>query len=434
MPRKMQVAGGGMLDGIRNFFQICRGSTGDASQPPARTQRQPDACIRVQCSRGAEGSFGCYLDPTKTALIYDMIIDNIACIRFSNITTPVDAYIRELKNNGTGMKILHSPTDKAMQDEVNGERVAREAFGDDIEKYTTYPLDASFFRIEPTCDTLKLHMGRSADQVMSVKPFMFVIPALPCKSDFLTLLQPNKLTSIPSDWLKQVVCAVRRLHEHGFHRDIKLENIALCDDGTVKLLDFGLSCSRTTDYDHAKGTPRYLYELFKYTKNYAADEFDDEIVNRKLLEPALRETFNENTYEIRILNDIYAIGVVYMVVNFMLVNSMVVDRDYKLVTRVSYLTVFKDIMQIYDTCLGADGTERVDDDTASLVSHLPPTRSGGGKTAGQRWVSTGRKTKAAGGRARLLWRNAATGELRTRRMVLRGDGKRVAAYVKVARR
>jgi hypothetical protein len=49
-------------------------------------------------------------------------------------------------------------------------------------------------------------------------------------------------------------------------------------------------------------------------------------------------------------------------------------------------------------------------------------------------VSTGRTTKAAGGRARLLWRNAATGELRTRRIVLRGDGKRVAAYVKATRR
>ena len=35
---------------------------------------------------------------------------------------------------------------------------------------------------------------------------------------------------------------------------------------------------------------------------------------------------------------------------------------------------------------------------------------------------------------RLLWRNVATGELRTRRMVMRGDGKRGATYVKVARR
>ena len=40
----------------------------------------------------------------------------------------------------------------------------------------------------------------------------------------------------------QIVLGLAILHEHGImHRDLKLENLMLCEDGYIKMIDFGLS-------------------------------------------------------------------------------------------------------------------------------------------------------------------------------------------------
>jgi len=57
--------------------------------------------------------------------------------------------------------------------------------------------------------------------------------------------------------------ALQYLHERGVvHRDLKPENIMLCDDGTLRLMDFGISkgaaSRRLTFVGFAPGTPHYM--------------------------------------------------------------------------------------------------------------------------------------------------------------------------------
>ncbi|KAF3480086.1 serine/threonine-protein kinase MST20 [Arthroderma uncinatum] len=61
--------------------------------------------------------------------------------------------------------------------------------------------------------------------------------------ELFSLVQKNYLT--PKDnqcFFKQIVRGVAHLHENGIaHRDIKLENLLLSDDGYIKITDFGVS-------------------------------------------------------------------------------------------------------------------------------------------------------------------------------------------------
>jgi serine/threonine protein kinase len=57
--------------------------------------------------------------------------------------------------------------------------------------------------------------------------------------------------------------ALQYLHEHEvIHRDLKPENIMLCEDGTLRLMDFGISkgaaSRRLTFVGFAPGTPHYM--------------------------------------------------------------------------------------------------------------------------------------------------------------------------------
>jgi len=62
--------------------------------------------------------------------------------------------------------------------------------------------------------------------------------------------------------LKQLILGLQHLHDFNYvHRDIKPENIMLMDDGTVKILDLGLSCKLENMTDRKKtvcGTEGYL--------------------------------------------------------------------------------------------------------------------------------------------------------------------------------
>lgn len=72
--------------------------------------------------------------------------------------------------------------------------------------------------------------------------------------------------SIPEDqlklWLAQALLAMDYLHGHGIvHRDLKLSNLFLNDDGDVLLGDFGLAAFRrgaANEDNSLVGTPQYM--------------------------------------------------------------------------------------------------------------------------------------------------------------------------------
>jgi serine/threonine protein kinase len=76
--------------------------------------------------------------------------------------------------------------------------------------------------------------------------------------------QNNRVFSVAevSDIARQLIDALRYAHRHLVHRDIKPENIWLAEDGTVKLMDFGIarafSNSQLTQTGMALGTAYYM--------------------------------------------------------------------------------------------------------------------------------------------------------------------------------
>ena len=71
----------------------------------------------------------------------------------------------------------------------------------------------------------------------------FIIPFM-SGGDMYKVLQ--KRARFPENdvkfYITQLVMAIGELHNQNIiHRDLKLENIMMCEDGYVKLIDYGLS-------------------------------------------------------------------------------------------------------------------------------------------------------------------------------------------------
>lgn len=58
---------------------------------------------------------------------------------------------------------------------------------------------------------------------------------------------------------KQILEAVEYVHQQGYaHRDLKLENILIGNDGLLKLADFGCAKSTAETLTEVKGTEYYM--------------------------------------------------------------------------------------------------------------------------------------------------------------------------------
>ncbi|KAG5675676.1 hypothetical protein PVAND_005562 [Polypedilum vanderplanki] len=95
------------------------------------------------------------------------------------------------------------------------------------------------------------------------------------KTDLLVYIEKNGVLKITltQKWFSQVVSAIRYLHSMDIaHRDLKLENIFVTEDLTIKLGDFGYSCFVTNKSQTSKSFKYIKSKTFCGSRAYVAPE------------------------------------------------------------------------------------------------------------------------------------------------------------------
>lgn len=209
-----------------------------------------------------------------------------------------DCSLKVLKNADKYIEI-----DDSIAEELIGMQHAYKAFSDEIETYTTYSLSClKIFVVEPKDASSSLQL-----QVRSNRPpygenktapkKLALIPLKYCRDLFDIIEKGNfrvelnvydyEHMNIFEIFLRKLMEGLRKMHDAGvYHRDIKAENLSICD-GYVKFLDFGFATDKINEY--REGTFTHLKKQH--------DRFVPENNNTLLLDMLASKRFGYRVYK-----------------------------------------------------------------------------------------------------------------------------------------
>uniref|UniRef100_A0A6C0B6D8 Protein kinase domain-containing protein n=1 Tax=viral metagenome TaxID=1070528 RepID=A0A6C0B6D8_9ZZZZ len=113
---------------------------------------------------------------------------------------------------------------------------------------------AHYYAISEICPNVCKMLGYSYDSINH----KLYIHMENCGKDLFDIYSYINFPETIHYFIGQIISAVKCLHQNGFvHRDLKPENITVSDDGTIKLIDFGMA-RRDGDIVFKLGTPGYV--------------------------------------------------------------------------------------------------------------------------------------------------------------------------------
>ena len=241
----------------------------------------PSSCAKIKCDPTQMGTYGCYFNPTMVPDLLNLFMKHKDCIICHNLASGEVLELSEVvdfvKETKLGFKILHDLDKNGanLDDEINGEAVARAAFDDETSRYTAYPAlppgwTGTSFKLSPTTcaspiewEMITHEDDDKDDDKDEPKPsgkvdYLVVVPSVHCKCLFDFLVE-GRSREIPVDFPEQLTIALHKLHRVGVHKDIKIDNIAVCN-GEVRLLDFGMARLFTSrELRKCEGTLGYMF-------------------------------------------------------------------------------------------------------------------------------------------------------------------------------
>lgn len=166
-----------------------------------------------------------------------------------------DRYRLEKKIGSGGMAVVYQAFDLELEELVAIKLFTREI--SDEKAVTRFKQELSLSRRLSHPNIIRLY------DIGSWSGFRFISMELLVGKDLNNHLGYPMPLKMGVDWLTQAALGLQAAHDQGvIHRDIKPHNIFVCDDGTVKVMDFGIakrqSAPGVTVGNMIAGTPDYM--------------------------------------------------------------------------------------------------------------------------------------------------------------------------------